>query len=123
MLKAVFIDYMGTTVQESSPEMAELVMRICKNSDLHDPKQVQHLILRIRRQYEALRINGCTPDEVIHIGDFYSSDVVGARSAGIRPLLLLRGQQKHSDDVDTANNLEDALKLIKAALDTVLQNS
>ena len=229
MLKAVFIDYMGTTVQESSPEMAELVMRICKNSDLHDPKQVQQLILRIRQQYEtdsyldayltedeiaekilaemetqihlredhtalhalvqgfwvnapvfpdthrffagcplpiyiitnngqpymeqalarnrlqaagiisadtvhaykphreifdeALRISGCTPDEVIHIGDSYSSDVVGARSAGIRPLLLLRGQQKYSDDVDTANNLEDALELIKAALDTVLQNS
>ena len=32
MVKAVFIDYMGTTVDEHSPEMAEIVRRICKCS-------------------------------------------------------------------------------------------
>lgn len=53
MVKAVFIDYMGTTVNEHSPEMAEIVRRICKNSSLHDPKQVQRFILDIRRRYEA----------------------------------------------------------------------
>ena len=41
MVKAVFIDYMGTTVEEHSQEMAEIVRRICKNSSLHDPKQVR----------------------------------------------------------------------------------
>ena len=45
MVKAVFIDYMGTTVDEHSPEMAEIVRRICKNSSLHDPRQVQRFIL------------------------------------------------------------------------------
>lgn len=225
MLKAVFIDYMGTVVQESSPEMVELVRRICKNSDLHDPKQVQQLILRIRQQYEAdsylegyltedeivekiltdmeaqihlrddhaalhalvqgfwvnapvfpdtprffaecplpiyiitnngqtymeqalkksglqvadivsadtvraykphrelfdeaLRISGCALDEVIHIGDSYSSDVVGARSAGIRPLLLLRGRQEQYDDVSTANDLEEVLESIDAECENV----
>lgn len=219
MIKAVFIDYMGTAVQESSPEMVELVRRICKNSNLHDPKQVQQLILHIRRQCEAnsyldgyltedeiadiilsdmveqihlhddltalhalvqgfwvnapmfpdtprffaecpvpiyvltnngrpymeqafqknglqaagvisadavlaykphrelfdeaLRISGCAPDEVIHIGDSYAADVEGARSAGIRPVLLLRGQQAQHDDVTAAEDLTEALELIK----------
>ena len=53
MVKAVFIDYMGTTVEERSPEMAEIIRRICKNSSVHDPKQVQRSILDTRRSYEA----------------------------------------------------------------------
>ena len=52
MVKAVFIDYMGTTTDEHSPEMAEIVRRICKNSNLHDPRQVQRFILDNRRRYE-----------------------------------------------------------------------
>ena len=46
-IKTVFIDYMGTTVDEHSVEMVEIVRRICKNSVLHDPKQVQRFILTI----------------------------------------------------------------------------
>ena len=53
MVKAVFIDYMGTTVEERSLEMAEIIRRICKNSSLHDPKQIQRFILETRRRYEA----------------------------------------------------------------------
>ncbi|MDE6259816.1 MAG: HAD family hydrolase [Oscillospiraceae bacterium] len=218
MVKAVFIDYMGTTVEERSPEMAEIVRRICKNSSVHDPKQVQRFILNIRRGYEAdsyleayltedeivdrliadmveqigltdepsalfdlihghwvnapvfpdaraffeqcpvpiyiitnnglpymeqalgcnglkaagvvsadtaraykphreifdeaLRLSGCMPDEVVHIGDSYDTDVVGARSAGIRPVLLLRGHERRCDNVDTANDLAQALELL-----------
>ena len=59
---------------------------------------------------EALRISGCTPGEVIHIGDSYDTDVVGARGAGIRPVLLLRGHLRQHDDVDTADDLEQALE-------------
>ena len=221
MVKAVFIDYMGTTVDEHSPEMAEIVRRVCKNSSLHDPKQVQRFSLNIRRRYEAnfyldtyltqdeivdrlisdmadkigltdepsalrglirshwvnasvfpdarvffdrcpvplyiiinigfsymeqalrnnglmamgvvsadsaqaykprreifdeaLRVSGCTPDEVIHIVDSYDTDVAGARSEGVSPLLFLRGQrQQYNDGADTANDLEDALELINA---------
>ena len=35
MVKTVFIDYMGTTVEERSQEMVEIVQRICKNSSVH----------------------------------------------------------------------------------------
>ena len=218
MVKAVFIDYMGTTVDEHSPEMAEIVRRICKNSSVHDPRQVQRFILDNRRRYEAdsyldtylsedeivtrlildmetqigprgdsavlrdlirshwvnapvfpdastffgqcpvpiyiitnnglpymeqalrhnglkaagvvsadtvraykphreifdeaLRISGCTPGEAVHIGDSYDTDVVGARVAGIRPVLLLRGRARQHDDVDAADSLEQALELI-----------
>lgn len=53
MVQAVFIDYMGTIVDERSPEMAEIVRRICKSSAVHDPKQIQRFILENRRRYEA----------------------------------------------------------------------
>ena len=218
MVKAVFIDYMGTTADEHSPEMAEIVRRICKNSSLHDPRQVQQFILDTRRRYEAdsyldtyltedeivarlildmeaqielrddpavlrdlihshwvnapvfpdaqtffdrcpipiyiitnnglpymeqalrhsglkaagvvsadtaraykphreifdeaLRASGCIPGDVVHIGDSYDTDVVGARVAGIRPVLLLRGRARQYDDVDAADDLEQALELI-----------
>ncbi len=52
MIKAVFIDYMGTTVDERSSEMAEIVRRICKRSGVPDPRQVQRFILDTRRRYE-----------------------------------------------------------------------
>ena len=217
MIKAVFIDYMGTTVDEHSQEMGEIVRRICKNSAVHDPKQVQRFILGNRRRYEAdsyldsyltedeivdrlitdmeaqlgladdpaalrelirrhwvnapvfpdaraffercpvpiyiitnnglpymeralaqnglhaagvisadtvraykphreifdeaLRCSGCTPGETVHIGDSYDTDVIGARAAGIRPILLLRGQIGH-DGVDNASDLLQAMELI-----------
>ena len=61
---------------------------------------------------ETLRVSGCTPDEVVHIGDSYDTDVVGARVAGIRPVLLLRGHTRRHDDVDAADDLEQALELL-----------
>lgn len=218
MVKAVFIDYMGTIVDEHSPEMAEIVRRICKNSSIHDPKQVQRFILDIRRRYEAdnclntyltqdeivgrlisdmagqigltddpsalhglirshwvnasvfpdartffdqcpvpiyiitnigypymeqalrrnelkaagvvsadaaraykphqeifdeaLRISRCIPGEVVHIGDSYDTDVVGAQSAGIRPVLLLRGHEQQHSGVDAADRLDQVLELV-----------
>lgn len=218
MVKSVFIDYMGTIVDERSPEMAEIVRRICKSSNIHDPEQVQRFILDNRRRYEAdsyldtyltedeivtrliwnmeaqielrcdpavlcdlihshwinalvfpdariffdrcpvpiyiitnnglpymeqalqhndlkaagvvsadtaraykphreifddaLRISGCAPEEVVHIGDSYDTDVAGARSAGIMPVLLLRKHMRRHDDVDAADDLEQALELI-----------
>ena len=218
MIKAVFIDYMGTTVDEHSPEMAEIVRRICKNSNIHEPKQVQRFILDNRRRYEAdsyldsyltqdeivdrlisdmadqigltdepsvlrgliqshwvnasvfpdactffdqcpapiyiitnigypymeralrhnglkaagvvsadaaraykprreifdeaLRVSGCTPDEAVHIGDSYDTDAAGARVAGIRPVLLLRGHTRRHGDVDAADDLEQVLELV-----------
>jgi putative hydrolase of the HAD superfamily len=41
--------------------------------------------------FEALRIAGAAPEEAVHVGDSPGEDVAGARSAGIEPLLLVRG--------------------------------
>jgi putative hydrolase of the HAD superfamily len=38
----------------------------------------------------ALKLAGCGPDEALHVGDTAEEDVVGARAAGIRPLLIDR---------------------------------
>lgn len=217
MIKAVFIDYMGTTVDEHSPEMAEIVRRVCKNSGVHDPRQVQRFILDNRRRYEvdsyldhyltedeivdrliadmeaqigltedpavlrdlicrhwvnapvfpdartffqrcsvpvyiitnnglpymeralgqnglapsgvvsadmaraykphreifdeALRRAGCIPEETVHIGDSYDTDAAGARAAGIRPILLLRGRTGR-DGAESVNDLVQALELL-----------
>ena len=217
MVQAVFIDYMGTTVDEHSPEMAEIVRRICKNSDVHDPRQVQQFILDDRRRYEAdsyldayltedeivdrlildmgtqirlkgdpaalrslirshwvnasvyadaraffercpvpiyiitnnglpymeqalrsnglgaagvvsadtvraykphrelfeeaLQLSGRAPEEVVHIGDSYDTDVVGARTAGIRPVLLLRGKAPR-EGVECLDSLTQALDML-----------
>lgn len=217
MVRSVFIDYMGTTVDEHSPEMAEIVRRICKNCDVHDPKQVQRFILDSRRRYEAdsyldayltedeiadqlildmeakiglkddpaalrslirshwvnapvfadaraffeqcpvpiyiitnnglpymeqalrlnglrasgvvsadtvraykphrelfaeaLRLSGHAPEEVVHIGDSYDTDVIGARTAGIRPVLLLRGKTP-CEGVECADSLTHVLDLL-----------
>ena len=218
MVKAVFIDYMGTTVDEHSPEMAEIIRRICKNSSLHDPKRIQRFILETRRRYEAdsyldayltedeivgrliadmaeqiglteepsvlfdlihghwinapvfpdarsffdqcpvpiyiitnngmpymeralsrnglkaagvvsadsvraykphreifdeaLQLSGCMPDELVHIVDSYDTDVMGARVAGIKSVLLLRGRAQTHGDVDAADDLTQVLKLL-----------
>ena len=47
---------------------------------------------------KALEISGCRPQEVIHIGDSLSSDVAGAKNAGILPVLLDRKGKASSDD-------------------------
>lgn len=38
----------------------------------------------------ALELVGCEPSEVVHVGDTAEEDVLGARAAGIRPLLIDR---------------------------------
>lgn len=204
-MKAVFMDYTGTTVQEKGPEIKEVVMRICKNSSLKDPGKVMELWWTGLRKYEessylntylsedeivdrllgefqkeiqlednleelhaliqgfwvnaplfpdvkafykkcpvpiyvisnngvqyvekalakheltpagivcadmvhaykpckeifekALELCGCRADEVIHIGDSYSSDVQGARAAGIKPVLIQRKGGDQAPDV------------------------
>lgn len=53
MIKAVFIDYMGTVVDGHTPEMGEIIQRICKHSHVRDPKQIQCFILTTSYQHEA----------------------------------------------------------------------
>ena len=45
---------------------------------------------------EALRQASCQPEEVLHVGDTYEEDFVGARRAGIRALLLDRNRSGNS---------------------------
>ncbi|HIR93205.1 MAG TPA: HAD family hydrolase [Candidatus Egerieimonas intestinavium] len=52
MIKAVFMDYTGTTLQEGGPDMQKLVKRICQNSSLKDPKKAVELWWRLLKDYE-----------------------------------------------------------------------
>lgn len=219
MIKAVFLDYTGTMIQEGGGKMQELVRRICENSSVHDPQEAVKLWWRLLKKYEedcsgenyrdedeivgcilrdleerislqenleelhrlvqdfwvcapafpetaeffekcpvpiyiisnngaeyvkkglkdkgltcagiisgdmaraykprkeiferALEVSGCKADQVIHVGDSYSSDVLGARSVGIRPVLLERSASEPRGDVETATDLTEVLELLR----------
>lgn len=212
-MKAVFMDYTGTTVQERGPEIEEVVMRICKSSTIKSPQEVLQLWWTRLREFEencyksdyltedeivdrlleelreeiqltdnlielhtlirkfwvnaplfpdvkefyqrcpvplyvisnngiqyvekalsknglfpagiicadmvqaykphseiferALEVSGYTADDVIHIGDSYSSDVQGAMSAGIKPILVQRKGGNAFPDVLCVTNLNE----------------
>ncbi len=61
----------------------------------------------------ALEVSGCAPEEVLHVGDSYDSDVMGARSVGIRPIFLQRKDGPAREDVTTIRSLTDLLALIR----------
>lgn len=67
MVKAVFIDYTGTTVQENGSEIQEVIARVCKNSSLHDPKEVLSLWWKLLKQYEesSSEEDYLTEDEIV----------------------------------------------------------
>lgn len=52
-MKAVFMDYTGTTVQENGREMQELIIRILKGSSLEDPRQAVKLWWQYLKEYES----------------------------------------------------------------------
>jgi putative hydrolase of the HAD superfamily len=47
----------------------------------------------------ALRQAGSRPEETVHVGDVYEVDVVGARAAGIEPIMLILNGGKEPKDV------------------------
>lgn len=56
---------------------------------------------------EALRRMAVTPDRALHVGDFYSIDVVGARGVGITPVMLdARGLSSDRDVLRVASLTE-----------------
>ena len=61
----------------------------------------------------ALEVSGCAPEEVLHVGDSYDSDVMGARSMGIRPVLLQRKDGPAREDVTTISSLTHLIPLLK----------
>ena len=56
---------------------------------------------------------GVSAEEVVHVGDTYEADVIGARNAGIRPILIDRdGTQKLADGTRQFENLSELPALI-----------
>jgi putative hydrolase of the HAD superfamily len=55
----------------------------------------------------ALELAGCEPSEALHVGDTREEDVVGARAAGIRVLLLDRGDG--DGDISSLAQIEEHL--------------
>jgi putative hydrolase of the HAD superfamily len=66
----------------------------------------------------ALDRAGVAAGEALHVGDGYESDVVGARNAGIHPLLLIRkaGLQAPAD-CPTVRSLTEVLPYVSESLD------
>ncbi len=61
----------------------------------------------------ALERIGSRPESTLHVGDLYHTDVVGARAAGLRAVLLDLGGLYHDHDCDriaSLSELADALE-------------
>lgn len=57
----------------------------------------------------ALQRLGLRPQEVVHIGDKYEADVVGARAVGITPILLDRKGKARYQDVICISSLAELI--------------
>ena len=60
----------------------------------------------------ALRVCGCDAEEVIHIGDSIASDVKGALTAGITPILIDRNGTGRCSECRAVNKLTEVLELL-----------
>jgi putative hydrolase of the HAD superfamily len=60
----------------------------------------------------ALRRLGVSPDEAWHVGDNYWADVLGARAAGLTPVLLDRAGAVPSPDCLRIERLDELLTLL-----------
>lgn len=67
MMKAVFMDYTGTLVQEKGPEIEEAVLRICQRSMVKDPRKVIGLWWAGLKRYEesSYKENYLTEDQIV----------------------------------------------------------
>ncbi len=61
----------------------------------------------------ALRRTGGGVEETIHVGDLYEADIVGARGAGIRGVLIDRDGHRPDTDCPRIRSLHDLPSLIK----------
>ncbi len=62
---------------------------------------------------EALRVSGLKAEEVLHVGDSVISDVRGAFSAGIRPVLLDRTGKQTCSEAAVIHSMDELLALIQ----------
>jgi putative hydrolase of the HAD superfamily len=63
---------------------------------------------------EALRQMDVAPERSVHVGDFYSIDVVGARGVGIQPILLDARGLSPDRDVTRVASLSELADLLDA---------
>ena len=61
---------------------------------------------------KALAAMKCLPQEAIHIGDDYWTDVVGARGVGIRPVLVDRDREGLHRDCTVVRRLKEVEELV-----------
>lgn len=60
----------------------------------------------------ALRFMGAAPSVAVHVGDVYEEDVLGARAAGVEPILLLRDGSEAPAGVRTIRSLSELRNLV-----------
>ncbi len=61
----------------------------------------------------ALREADVTPEQTVHVGDLYDSDVVGARNAGILGVLLDRDGSQTSTDSPRIRSLDEVYRFLR----------
>ncbi|MBN2025301.1 MAG: HAD-IA family hydrolase [Actinobacteria bacterium] len=62
--------------------------------------------------YSALSRVDVAPHEAVHVGDHYYADVLGARAAGVYPVLLDRGEWSSNPDCTVITTLLDLPELV-----------
>ena len=62
---------------------------------------------------QALKISGSSAETTVHVGDFYHVDVVGARSAGIRPILLDAADLYQGCDCERVRSLSELIEVLE----------
>ena len=50
---------------------------------------------------------GVSAEEVVHVGDTYEADIIGARNAGIRPILIDRDETQTGKWAETIQSLTE----------------
>ncbi len=63
----------------------------------------------------ALRYVGVTPEQAAHVGDTYWTDILGARVAGIQPILIDRKGTRPPADCPVITSLDELLALLDGA--------
>jgi HAD superfamily hydrolase (TIGR01509 family) len=62
----------------------------------------------------ALERSGADPDSTIHVGDFYQVDIVGARAAGLRAILLDETNLRTGADCPRVSSLSQLVSEVEA---------
>ena len=86
--------------------ITEKVDFITYSDDIGSEKPEPHIF------YDALMKANAKPNEVIHIGDSYGADCVGAKAVGITPILVGDHKEKGFEDCLCIENLLEILNLL-----------